>query len=268
MVKDIHPKRALGQHFLADINTARWIVRQAGLSAEDRVIEIGPGTGVMTRAILETGAHVIAIEKDPGLCEHLKSIFGESGNIEIIQGDATRFPWESLTDAARPAVLLGNLPYNVSTLILRHLLTKTRFFKKWQFLFQKEVAERICAKAGDSNYGILSVFTQSVTRPSILKILLPRAFFPPPKVDSALVSFEMLPFPASSPMEDRLFIQIVKAAFSHRRKMLKNNLKHLFRGDIEAVEACLDAIGLKGTLRAQNLTVQDYLKLAKILAAD
>ncbi len=262
--KGFHPKRSLGQNFLTDTNVARWIVRKLGLSDRDQVIEIGPGKGILTHALLETGVTVTAIEKDEVLCSYLRKKFEDVHTLTLIQGDATRIPWPSLIDAHRPAVLTGNLPYNVSTRILWNLLDKTEYFKTWQFLFQKEVADRICAEKGTSAYGALSVFVQSVTRPTLMRIFPPKFFFPPPKVDSALVLFEILPFSTPSPMKNRTFIQIVKAAFTHRRKMLRNNLKSLFNGNKQALESFLDHAGIPGTLRAQELSVGDYLNLAEI----
>lgn len=263
----IHPKRSLGQNFLVDPNTARWIVRQLEVSSTDHVIEIGPGKGILTRALLETGARITVIEKDTSLCKYLKKEL-QSPLLTILEGDATTFSWHTLTDEENPAVLVGNLPYNVSTQILWNILPQTGIFKKWQFLFQKEVAERICANVGTASYGALSVFVQSVTRPSLVRVFPPRFFSPPPKVDSSLVAFEMLPFPSPTPMQDRDFIRLVKTAFSHRRKMLRNNLKSLFGGDADILESALSSLGLTGTFRAQNLTVEDYLKLTAILAAD
>ncbi len=262
-----HPKRSLGQNFLVNPNTARWIVRQLEVSPGDHVIEIGPGKGILTRAFLETGARITAIEKDTSLCEYLKQEL-RSPLLTILEGDATDFPWQTLTDEENPAILAGNLPYNVSTQILRNLLPQTKIFKKWQFLFQKEVAERICANVGTAAYGALSVFVQSVTRPSLIRIFPPRFFSPPPKIESALVAFEMRPLSPPTPMQNKDFIRLVKAAFSHRRKMLRNNLKSLFGRDADTLESALASLGLTGTLRAQNLTVEDYLKLAAMLTAD
>ena len=217
----------------------------------------------MTRALGEAGAKVFAIERDENLCRYLKKIFSGWTKIEIITGNATHFPWETLADAENPVILVGNLPYNISTQILRHLLLRTHLFKRWQFMFQKEVAERICAKPGERSYGALSVYVQSVTSPALLKVFPPNYFIPHPKVDSALVTFEMLRARKSNPMHNRYFVQIVKAAFSHRRKMLRNNLKILTDGNMERLTELLETAGIEGVQRAQNLTVEDYLHLAK-----
>jgi len=261
-------KRSLGQNFLVDPNTARWIARKLGAAPEDHIIEIGPGKGILTRALAESGAKITAIEKDRTLCEYLEKTFQDVSEVTILEGDATLFPWETLTSKENPALLTGNLPYNVSTQILWNLLDKTEIFKRWQFLFQKEVAVRICATVGSSSYGALSVFVQSVTRPTFVRTFPPKFFFPSPKVDSTLVSFEMLPLSTPTPMQNRDFIRVVKAAFSHRRKMLRNNLKPLFEDDTDTLESLLNTIGLTGTLRAQNLTVADYLRLTSIIATD
>jgi len=263
---DSYHRHALGQHFLVHSNTAYWIARQAGVTARDLVIEIGPGRGILTNALSETGARIIAIEKDKELCKYLKKHFIKQTHVTILEGDATRFQWETLSDKKHPAILVGNLPYNVSTQILWHLLTQTHIFKKWQFLFQKEVAERICAKVGSSSYGALSVFVQSVTRPTLIRIFPPNFFTPPPKVDSALVSFEMIQMEGMSHMHKRPLVEIVKSAFSHRRKMLRNNLKYLFDGNVTAMERLLKSVGIEGTCRAQDLSVEDYLRLANAMA--
>ncbi len=260
----LHPKRSLGQNFLADPNTARWIVKQAGVAPVDHVIEIGPGKGILTRVLLETGAQITAIEKDTSLCKYLERQFVGHTSLTLIEADATHFPWETIADERNRAILVGNLPYNVSTQILWDLLDKTGYFKRWQFLFQKEVAERLCAEKGSASYGALSVFTQSVTHPTLVRIFPPKFFSPPPKVDSALVSFEILSLSTPSPMKNKSFVRIVKAAFSHRRKMLRNNLKPLFGGDARALASFLSRAGIPGTLRAQDLSVADYLDLANI----
>ena len=259
------PKRSLGQNFLADFNTARWIVRQAGILPTDLVIEIGPGRGMLTRALIPTGAEIFAIEKDKYLASHLKKTFKKVKKLTFLEGDAARFPWDTLAEPEKRAIVMGNLPYNVASQILWRLLPRTNLFKRWLFLFQKEVADRLCAPVGSRSYGALSVFVQSVTRPSLLKVLPPSYFIPPPQVDSALVAFQMIPMSPPTPMQDNLFIQIVKTAFSHRRKMLRNNLKNLFQSLNIASEFAFEQAGVKGSMRAQELTVRHYVHLTDTL---
>ncbi len=260
-----HAKRSLGQHFLSNANTARWIVGQADITPSDRVIEIGAGRGMMTEILLETGAEIFAIEKDEDLFRYLKRIFKGQQNLEVILGDATEFKWEALSNPSNPAILMGNLPYSISTQILWQLLPRTHLFKRWLFLFQKEVAKRICAEVKTAPYGALSVFVQSVTHPTLLKIFSPSHFIPRPKVDSALVLFKTKALTSSSPMQNGTFIHTVKSAFSHRRKMLRNNLKYLFPPNSEGIESIFKVLNIKGNMRAQDLTVQDYLRLAEKL---
>jgi 16S rRNA (adenine1518-N6/adenine1519-N6)-dimethyltransferase len=221
---------------------------------------------MLTEVLADTGACVFAIEKDTRLFSHLNKKFKTRKNVTIIEGDATTFPWETLVQKTRPAVLMGNLPYNVSTRILFELLFYTALFRKWVFLFQQEVANRICAKANESSYGALSVFVQAMTRPENLGTLSPGDFKPPPKVYSALVGFSMKTA-ISSPIRDETFIRVVRAAFAHRRKMLRNNLKSLFPANPSRLEGLLSKSGIEGTRRAQSLTLEDFLRLTQTLSA-
>jgi len=262
----IHPKKRLGQHFLARSETAQWIAEHGAIVKHDTVVEIGPGTGILTEALAETGAHVYAIEKDNRLFSHLKTRFKTRENVTIIEGDATHFPWESLVTRARPAVLMGNLPYNVSTRILFNLLSHTYLFRKWVFLFQKEVADRICAKANAPSYGALSVLVQSMTFPENLGMLSPGDFNPPPKVYSALVGFSMKTLD-TAPVCDENFIRVVKTAFAHRRKMLRNNLKVLFIKHPSLLDSALAESGIEGTRRAQSLSLEDFFRLTKTISS-
>jgi len=258
------PRRSLGQHFLAHAETARWIAGYGAISRQDTVVEIGPGTGILTEALADTDAQVFAIEKDTRLFSHLNKKFKNRKNVTIIEGDATTFSWETLVQKTRPAVLMGNLPYNVSTRILFELLFYTPLFRKWVFLFQKEVANRICAKVSESSYGALSVFVQAMTRPETLGVLSPGDFKPPPKVYSALVGFSMKTV-VPPPIRDKNFIRVVRTAFAHRRKMLRSNLKPLTNGNPETLKKYLETAGIEGTQRAQDLSVDDYLRLSEVL---
>jgi len=258
------PKRSLGRHFLAHSETALWIAGHGAINNQDTVIEIGPGTGILTEVLADTGARIFAIEKDARLFPHLDKKFKNQKNVTIIEGDATRFPWETLIQETHPAVLMGNLPYNVSTRILFKWLFCTPLFRKWVFLFQKEVANRICAKANDSSYGALSVFVQSMTRPEGLGVLSPGNFKPPPKVYSELVGFSMKVV-APPPIRDENFVKVVRTAFAHRRKMLRNNLKSLFPERPSLLEHILTESGIEGTRRAQSLALEDFLRLTRII---
>jgi 16S rRNA (adenine1518-N6/adenine1519-N6)-dimethyltransferase len=257
-------KRSLGQNFLFDLNLTRRIAREAGPLAGRTVLEIGPGPGGLTRAVLAEGAgRVIAIERDerplPAL-EDLSKAYG--GKLTIVSADALDVDEATLAGPGRARVV-ANLPYNIATVLLVKWLTASPWppwFDGLTLMFQREVAERIVAKPGNSAYGRLSVISQWRTSPRILFDVHRSAFTPPPKVTSSVVRFDLLPAPRGD-AEAPLLERVTAAAFGQRRKMLRSSLKSLGPfSDTLIAEAALDP-----TARAEEIPVEGFAALARTL---
>lgn len=257
---DLMAKKALGQNFLLDLNLTARIARQAGdLSGHD-VVEVGPGPGGLTRAILAEGAErVIAIERDPRCLPALAEIADyHDGRLKVIEGDALKVEYRQLLD--RPARIISNLPYNVATPLLTGWLLSEpwpSWFDSMTLMFQKEVAERICASPGSKAYGRLSVLAQWRCECSIAFDVSPKAFTPPPKVTSSIVV--LIPRPAPLPCEPSKLERVTMAAFGQRRKMLRAALKPL------GGQGLLERAGIDGERRAENLSVEEFVSLANVL---
>lgn len=258
--------KGLGQHFLLDLNITRKIAKLAGVEAGDLVIEIGPGPGGLTRALVETGARVIAIERDARCLPALEEIAGAAGGrLEVVAGDALEVDERKLA-AGEMVRIVSNLPYNISTeLLVKWLKTNgmdaAPLWRSMALMFQKEVADRILAPPASDAYGRLSVIAQAASRPRKGFDLPARAFTPPPKVDSTVVLFE----PAARAVPNiRALETITRAAFGQRRKMLRQSLKAVFGADLAAT---LEAAGVAPTARAEELSVETYLALAAALTS-
>ncbi|MBV9997286.1 MAG: 16S rRNA (adenine(1518)-N(6)/adenine(1519)-N(6))-dimethyltransferase RsmA [Caulobacteraceae bacterium] len=246
-------RKRLGQHFLLDLNLTRKIARLAGPLEGETVIEVGPGPGGLTRALLEAGAKVIAIEKDARFLPLLAEIGVRSdGRLQVLEADAL-----TVDETALPptAPIVANLPYNVASPLAVKWLTGPRRPTSMTLMFQKEVARRLVAAPGSKDYGRLSVLAQALCEARIVLELPARAFTPPPKVDSAVV--RLLPRPdRPSDAQVAALQRVTQAAFGQRRKMLRSSLAAL------GGEALCAAAGLDPAARAETLTVESYLKLA------
>jgi len=250
-------KKSLGQNFLFDLNLTGRIARHAGPFHDNTVIEVGPGPGGLTRALLLGGAqHVVAIERDDRAVAALQPLVeAAEGRLRIIPDDALKFDFSSLP---APRQIVANLPYNIATLLLLGWLEDPSRFTKFTLMFQKEVALRLVATPGSSEYSRLSVMAQWRCKTKKLFDISPAAFTPPPKVTSSVV--ELIPYPVDPAGPTWVQMErVVAVAFSQRRKMLRSNLKAL--GDAEALCA---AIGVPGTVRAEELTIEHFVKLAGI----
>jgi len=258
---DLGAKKSLGQHFLLDLNMTRKIARTASVALDDTVLEIGPGPGGLTRALLELGAEVVAIERDHRCMEALAEARAAFDNrLTLIEADALAADEIALLGNAAPVKIVANLPYNISTeLLIKWLKAGPALWSVMALMFQKEVADRILSSPGSKAYGRLSVIAQTLSRPSRAFNLPARAFTLPPKVDSTVVLFEQreTPFPAVAALE-----RVTQAAFSQRRKMLRSSLKPVFA---DALPSALDAAGVKETQRAEELTVAQFQRLATYL---
>jgi 16S rRNA (adenine1518-N6/adenine1519-N6)-dimethyltransferase len=253
--------KRLGQHFLLDLNLTARIARAAGDLSTGTTIEVGPGPGGLTRALLAAGAQVIAIEKDPRCLPILGSLDAAfPGRLRFLEGDALTIDIAKLGET--PRRIVANLPYNVGTELLLLWLKEPRAFESLTLMFQKEVAERITSAPGSRSYGRLSVLAQWLCRTEILFTINPRAFTPPPEVESAVVRLVPRSEPLA-PARRQDLERVTAAAFGQRRKMLRQSLKSL--GDAQALCA---AAGVDPTARAETLTVEQFCTLARAVAED
>ena len=258
---DLGAKKSLGQHFLLDLNITRKIARAAAVSEGDAVLEIGPGPGGLTRALLEAGAHVTALERDRRCIDALGDLAAHyPGALSVIETDALKADETALLGAAAPVKIVANLPYNISTeLLIKWLKAGPALWSHMALMFQKEVADRILAAPGSKTYGRLSVMAQAASAPSRAFDLPARAFTPPPKVDSTVVLFD----PQTDDFANLGALEsVTQAAFSQRRKMLRASLKPAFGG---ALGAALEQVGVPETARAEEVSVAQFKALARLL---
>ena len=250
----IRPKRSLGQNFVVEPNTVRRIAELAGVGLGDRVVEVGPGLGALTLALLETGAEVTAVEIDDVLVDVLEEVAGDHGSLRIVHADAMGVDWESLLGAG-PWTLVSNLPYNVSVPLVCDLLDDVPAIVRLVVMVQLEVADRLVASPGDDAYGLPSVKVAYHAEARKVGRVPPSVFLPRPRVDSALVDVVRRPEPLVAADPDVLF-RLVRAGFAHRRKMLRGAL----RGIVD--EAGLVAAGVDPTLRAEDLDLAQWAAIA------
>ncbi len=257
---DLAPRKSLGQNFLLDLNLTAKIARAAGTLEGVSVLEIGPGPGGLTRALLAAGARkVVVIERDQRFLPALEEIRKASGGrLEIIEGDALEIDHASLLSG--PAKVVANLPYNIATALLMNWLS-TEEWVPWYLsltlMFQKEVAQRICAQPGKKAYGRLSVLANWRCFSEMAFDVPASAFVPPPKVTSTIVN--LTPRSTPLPCKRRDLETVAKAAFGQRRKMLRASLKSL-GGD-----GLLEKAEIDGRLRAEVLSIEDFVKLAQLI---
>lgn len=260
---DLKPAKSLGQNFVIDSNICRKIVRLAGVSSTDVALEIGPGLGSLTLALLKEAAGVIAIEIDPRLAGQLPITVAahseEGGDLKVINEDALKvfeLPME-------PTVLVANLPYNISVPVLLHYLERFPTLRSGIVMVQAEVADRLAARPGTKDYGIPSVKAAWWAKMSLAGTVSRSVFWPAPNVDSKLVSFVRHPTPADEKLRPIVFAAI-DSAFSQRRKMLRSVLKG-WLGSSATVEAVLEKAGIDPTLRGEALAIEEYVKIARAL---
>jgi len=253
---DLTPNKSWGQNFIFDLNLTRKIARAANLSSNETIFEIGPGPGALTRALFIEGAgKIIAIERDKRAITALSELVDIcNGKLELISDDALKVPINKM--GVLPRRIVANLPYNIATQLLLNWLQTPNAFKAITIMVQKEVAMRICAKPGSSNYGRLSIITQWLTRPKMLFDIPASAFHPKPKVTSTLLEI----IPRSQPLfpaKRQILEKITAQAFGQRRKMLRSSLKKVGGDDL------LLATNIDPTLRPENLSIEDFCRLAQ-----
>ncbi len=257
------PSRALGQNFLADPNTANKIARLAEIEPGDRVLEIGPGVGSLTVALLAAGAQVTALELDRHVIPALEESVGPDA-IRVVLGDALRVDLDEVLGAvgidAPTWRMVSNLPYNVATPIVMRILERAPSVTSMLVMVQREVGERMAAGPGSKIYGAVSVKIAYFGRAELVGVVPPSVFIPAPKVDSALVRIRRAPTPTVAvPSADRLFA-LVRAGFGQRRKMLRGAMKGELGADVEAV---LAAAGIDGRARAETLALDQWAAIAR-----
>lgn len=257
------PKKRFGQNFLTDPGYASRIVELASLSPDDTVIEIGPGRGAITKLLAETGCRVIALEVDRDLLDNLRESFSGNDKVEVIETDALKFDFATL-DVKGKIKVVANLPYNVATPILFHLFENRKLIERMVLMFQLEVGKRIVAKPGGKDYGALSIFPQLYSDVSIAFKLPPGAFFPPPKIFSAVLSFELLVKPRYAVKDLNSLEKLVKTAFSQRRKKLSNSVKNLLPKGAD-IDALFTRAGIDASKRPEELTVEEFCRLSNTI---
>jgi 16S rRNA (adenine1518-N6/adenine1519-N6)-dimethyltransferase len=252
-------KKRFGQHFLHDPRVVARILDALAPQPGERLVEIGPGRGALTAPLLRRAGTLTVVEIDRDVIEPLKAACGDAPGLEIRLADALSFDFTALAQDGQPLRLVGNLPYNISTPLLFHLLSQAHAVRDMHFMLQKEVVDRMVAGPDDDDYGRLSVSLAARADVVHLFDVGPGAFQPPPRVDSAVV--RLTPRPPPFPIDDwPMFDRVVTAAFGQRRKQLGNSLKSLATADAFA------AAGIDPQLRAENLSAEQFARLANLLS--
>lgn len=249
-------RKRFGQNFLHDQRIISHIVRSIAPRTTDNMVEIGPGKGAITALILELCPHLNVVELDRDLVPILRDKFGHLEHFHINEADALKFDFAQLGNAERPLRIVGNLPYNISTPLIFHLLSYSNTVQDMHFMLQKEVVLRMAARENENNYGRLSIMTQYLCEVEHLFDVGPECFDPQPKVDSAIVRltpYKELPHPAD---DHKTLEVVVRTAFSQRRKTLRNTLKTLI------TSAELENLNIDPSKRPENLSLSTYVSIA------
>ena len=253
-------RKRFGQNFLQDQGVIHRIIRAISPRPTDHLVEIGPGLGALTEEILNAAGDLDAIELDRDLVPILRTKFFSHGeHFRVHQADAMKFDYTSLCKNQQPLRIVGNLPYNISTQLIFHLLSYNEQIADMHFMLQKEVVERLAAKAGEKHYGRLSIMAQYYCQVENLFLVPPEAFNPVPKVDSAIVRltpYKQLPLVAKD--VDQLQ-SVVRTAFNQRRKTLRNNLKELISAE------ALESLDINPGERPERLTLQEFIRISDFL---
>jgi 16S rRNA (adenine1518-N6/adenine1519-N6)-dimethyltransferase len=250
------PKKRFGQNFLQDENILNKIVKEINPQPDDLIIEIGPGYGALTQKLISVTENLIAVEIDNELAEELKSKFPQ---LQLINENFLETDLSKLSTQEKKLRIVGNIPYNITSPILFKLIENNKLKKDAVFMVQLEVAQRMIAKGGTKDYGILAVILKYFCETELCFKISPNVFYPKPKVFSALVhlNFKEINHPEE---EQKLFIQIVKASFGNRRKILKNSLSNSIFHEIDFSNSGIDL-----SLRAENLSVEDFIALTEFV---
>jgi len=264
------PSKRLGQHFLRDQRTIQRIIEALAPKADETIVEIGPGTGALTSVLVERAGRVIAVEFDNKLAPLLNERFSAFPNFKLVLADALTTDFCREISPARSARLVANLPYNISTAILQHLITQRACLGEMVVMLQKEVVERVLAPAGTSDRGFISVLVEAYCEAEKLFDVAPGAFRPPPKIWSSVMRLRMRPkMPIHA--DEKLLWQTVSAGFAQKRKTILNNLRHapdrlqerLKRNGGASIVLCKAQIDLQR--RAETLTIEEWARIVKAM---
>ncbi|MCD4719667.1 MAG: 16S rRNA (adenine(1518)-N(6)/adenine(1519)-N(6))-dimethyltransferase RsmA [Desulfobacula sp.] len=263
--RDLYAGKELGQNFLSNPGTAKMIVEKIGISIDSRVLEIGSGLGALTVPIAQIASHVMAVEKDSRLIPLLEQVLDNENikNVEIINKDIFKVDLKEMAKDKK-LVVIGNLPYNISSQILFRLVEERSCIEKAFLMFQKELAKRIIASPGGRDYSRLSAVVQYAADVCFVAQIGPSSFFPKPDVDSTILRFNFFETKGFNQEQEKVLFNVIKAAFSKRRKTLKNSMTG---GEFEFkkhfVVHALELAGIDAERRAETLTVEEFKSLAR-----
>lgn len=260
----LKPQKSLGQNFLTDQSALDRVVAAAQIQPEDQVLEVGPGLGSLTRMLAAEAARVVAVELDAQMAAALEDILKPFENVELVCGDILEVDLSRFFPTSGYLVV-ANIPYYITSALLRHLLEAPHPPARLVLTVQKEVAERICAAPG--NLSILALSVQVYGQPEIAARIPAGAFYPPPKVDSAVVRVDLFPQPRLSPEKLELYFQLIKAGFSQKRKTLSNTLSGGMGWSKEQTRGLLEQTGIDPMRRAQTLNLDEWERLVEKVQA-
>ena len=254
--------KALGQHLLVSEGVVDNIIKTADISAGDMVVEVGPGTGLMTRRLLEIANHVVAVEIDAAMVEQARAMLTEHQNLTLVHGDILEQSPAQLT-GGRPYIVVANLPYYVASPTVRLFLESDHPPQRMVVMVQREVAQQMTAPPGKAS--LLTIATQVYADARITRRVKPGSFVPAPGVESAVVRLDVLPEPRVSEDQQPQFFGVARAGFSAPRKQLRNSLANGLGTEAQFVDAALAAIGIDGRRRAETLTIDEWAPIALVM---
>jgi len=266
---EIVASKSMGQNFLVDPNIPPKIANASGVDMSCGVIEIGPGLGALTMELSNISAHVTAIELDKRLAQILENIFSDRDNVDIICGDALKIDITKIVSEKYGSLkrhVCANLPYNITTPLITNLV-RLDLFDSLTIMVQKEVAERICADAGSSDYGAFSVFSNYYTEPEILFDVPPNCFFPRPKVMSSVIRMNIIKERKLDAESEKAFFKVVRAAFNQRRKTLVNALHSVYGSTYskDEISGFVVDCGFDVRIRGEKLNIDEFIEISKLM---
>jgi 16S rRNA (adenine1518-N6/adenine1519-N6)-dimethyltransferase len=258
---DLHPNKTLGQNFLQDEASLTQVIEAAEIKPQDTVLEIGPGLGSLTRLLAMHAHQVVAVEIDSHLIPVLKNVLAEFSNVQLHEGNILSLDLDSLVGIS-DYLVVANIPYNITSMLIRHLLESRFPPRRLVLTLQKEVAQRICADPGDMSLLALSV--QVYGHPEIIAHISSAAFYPPPRVDSSVLRIDRYPVPLIPPPELEAFFQLIKAGFSQKRKTLRNSLAAGLHLNASITETMLKQARIDPMRRAETLSLTEWHQLTSL----
>ena len=259
-------KQSLGQNFLYDENLLAELAAEAGVTKDEDVLEIGPGCGSLTRHLCDAANRVLAVELDERLIPLLQAFLDEKKNLTVVQGDVMALNLGEVTkDLKKPFAVVANIPYYITTPLIKLLLTGGLPVSRLALMVQQEVADKILASPGEEGWGPLSILCQVLCEPRLAVRVPAEMFTPPPKVDSAFVVLPLRETPAVEVKDREMFFRVANAAFAMRRKTMLNNLCATFRTERARAAGWMEAAGLDEKIRGERLTLEELARLADVV---